>query len=341
MEESTRVSGAKLEDLIRKISALLTQADHPNTGPEEAQVFRNKAEALMFQYRIAEHDLKFADPSAPLETPDFTTIVLCDSASRYTNYYYTLFLKVTRHLDIMCETAMLTDPETGFTNYVAYTVGYESDRRFAQVLWQSIRLAFGKNLEPTVDPNLSDAENCYNLRNAGMEGHRIAYLVFHNTDKSYRVKARNLARQHGERIGADTKSFSGRGNNMALYRESYAQGFLSTIQSRLNEMMRARTIEEHGTLVLASRTEAIKEVFYERFPHRRPRPAVESFAESTWTSHSECKKCAAAKSGYCRDHSYMRPRSGGRVRYANSGAMAKGSDAARQVNLGITGREVH
>jgi hypothetical protein len=334
-------SGKKLEDLVRRISALLTQADHPNTGPDEAATFRAKAEALMFQYRIAEHDLKFADPSAPLELPDWTTVVLCDASSHYANYYYSLFLKVTRHLDILCETAMLHDPETGFTNYVAHTVGYESDRRFAQILWQSIRLSFGKNLEPQVDPTLSDAENCYNLRNAGMEGVRIAYLVFGDTAKSNRIKARNLARKWGERIGADTQAFSGRGNNMKLYRESYAQGFLQTIQSRLYEMSRARTIEEAGTMVLASRTEAIKEVFYTRFPHRRPRPAVETFAESSYTDHSNCKKCAAAKSGYCRDHSYMRPRSSGRVRYANSGAMAKGADAARQVNLGITNREVH
>jgi hypothetical protein len=306
MQSSTQQKN--LEDLIRKIEGLLTQADHPNTGPAEAEVFRAKAEAMMFKYRIDEMQLNLSGEAAPVtqETPGWSTVILCDATSEFSSYYYSMFLKVISHLDIQCEVS--TKNEDGTTMYVAEVVGYESDRRFAQILWQSIRLSFGKNLEPSVDRNISDMENCYNLRNAGMEGVRIAYLVFGDTAKSTRIKSRNLARKWAERIGEDATAFSGRGNNMKLYRDSYASGFVSTIRDRLYSMARARTISDQGTLVLASRTNAVTDALYERYPHRRPRPAVAAAADSTYTEHENCSKCAKAKSGFCRDHGWMKPR---------------------------------
>lgn len=328
-----------LEDLVRKIEALLTQADHPNTGKEEADVFRAKAEAMMFKYRIDEMSLNLSGEAAPVtqETPTWSTIDLCDATSEFSSYYYSMFLNVVSHLDIKCETT--TETRDGTLMYVANVVGYESDRRFVQILWQSVRLSFGKNLEPKVDRTLSDMENCYNLRNAGMEGVRIAYLVFGDVAKSNRIKARNMARKWAEKIGEDSTSFSGRGNNMKLYRDSYASGFVATIRERLYSMTRARTISDQGTLVLASRSEAVTEALYERYPHRRPRPAVATSADSTYTQQENCPKCQKAKSGFCRDHGWMKPRAG-KVRYANSGAMARGRSAAQEVNLGITSREI-
>lgn len=328
-----------LEDLIRKIEALLNTADHPNTPEHEADTARNMAEALMFKYRIEEHQLS-ADGEAPsvIESPDWSTFVVSPYDSEFDSHYYSLFLSVVRHFDLM--TNLRTEYRDDMMYYVGDVVGYESDRRFVQMVWQSIRLSFQKNLEPRVDPDLSFEENCYNLRNAGMEGWKIARAVFGDDAKSNRIKARNAARKWAERVGEDASAFSGRGNNMKAYRVSYRQAFISTIQGRLHSMARARAIEEAGTLVLASRTEAIKEAYYERFPDARPKPAMEGAARSTRTEQDACKKCQKAKSGYCRDHSWMRPRKPKTVRL-NQGAYARGTSAAQSVDLGITNREVN
>lgn len=336
---TTPTTSKSLEDLIRKIEALLTQADHPNTTPTEAETFRAKAESMMFKYRIDEMQLNLSgEAPSVVESPDWSTFTVTRYDSEFLNHYYSLFLTVVRHFDLMSN--VRTEVIDGHMMYVADVVGYESDRRFVQLVWQSIRLGFQKNLEPKVDPNLSDEENCYNLRNAGMEGVRIAYLVFGNTEKSQRIKARNMARKWAEKIGEDATAFSGRGNNMKLYRDSYAAAFLQTIRGRLVSMARARAIEESGTLVLASRTEAIKEKYYERFPDARPKPIIEGASESTVSEQSRCMKCDKAKSGYCNEHSWMRPRKQ-KARSANEGAWARGTNAARSVDLGITNREVN
>ena len=336
---ATETTTKNLEDLIRKIEALLAQADHPNTGPAEAEVFRNKAEQMMYKYRIDEMALGLGgQATTEQEEPEWAEFYICDVDNEFNDYYYTIFLRIISHLDIKCEIERGYD-ESGRPVYNANVIGYSSDRRFAQILWQSVRLSFGKNLEPVVDPNLSDAENCYNLRNAGMEGKKIAAAVFGDISKSMRIKARNMARKHAEEIGEDHSSFSGRGNSMEVYRESYAQAFLSTITGRLQAMAHARVIEAAGTMVLASRSNAVNEALYERYPYRKPRQEVATASESTFSSQGQCGKCRQAKSGYCREHGWMRPRTA-RTRKANQGAYDRGASAARNVNLGITGREV-
>ena len=331
---------ATLEATIRKIEALITQADHPNTGQAEAEAFRAKAEALMFKYRIDEMQIKASGeaPTPDSLIPKWQTFTVCEGSSEFRHFYRSMFGFVVKHFDASYEVEYGTN-EDGYSVVVAQVVGYESDLRFISVLWQSIRLGFSKRLEPKYDPSLSQEENAYNMRSAGMEGVRIAYAIFGKADKNLRVKVRNMARSYAESIGEDPRVFSGRGNDMKTYRESYANGFHGTIITRLREMARSRQVAESGALVLASRAEQIKEAFYERYPDRRPKPAVEYASASTISDRSECKKCQAAKSGYCRDHQWMKPRQG-RARSYNYRAAERGSSAARAVDMGITGREL-
>lgn len=320
-----------LTDTIRKIEALITKADHPNTGEAEAATFRAKAEALMFKYRIDEMSLNTSgEASAPdSASPQWETFVVCDMWSEFRYYYEDLLRGVIQHFDAR----MATGNEDG--NRVAYVVGYESDLRFIGILWQSIRLAFRSKLEPTYDPTLSDEENCYIMRAAGMEGARIAYAVFQDASKGQRVKARKYARKFAESIGEDPKIFSGQGNSMEAYRASYASGFVSTMRSRLRTMAEGRLVENAGAMVLASRKENIDEAFYTRYPDRRPKPQVESAVPSSWDEQKNCPKCQKAKSGYCREHGWMKPTRGRyRTVRANSGAMAAGASAARSVQMG-------
>ncbi len=332
-----------LDSIIRKIEALITQADHPNTGPAEAETFRAKAEALMFKYRIEEMQIASRTEQRAHGSslaPQWSTFTVTRVSSEWANYYYTLFVGVVRHFDCEYQVTTGTD-DSGFSVYVAEVVGYESDLRFISILWQSIRLGFSSKLEPKFDSTISLEENAFNMRSAGMEGSRMAYALFGNAEKSNRVKARNMARSWAEKIGEDPSVFSGRGNDMETYRKSFASGFLDTLTNRLYAMKRSRNIEESGALVLASRTDAIKEALWERYPNRRPKPAIDNASESTVAQQHSCDKCDKAKSGYCREHSWMRPRrssvSAGKY---NVRAAERGRDAARSVNLGITERGI-
>lgn len=54
---------AKRSDMIRKCQALWTQAEHPNTSPEEAATFRTAAAKLMAKYQIDEMTLSASGTS--------------------------------------------------------------------------------------------------------------------------------------------------------------------------------------------------------------------------------------------------------------------------------------
>jgi hypothetical protein len=338
---------SELHDTLRKVRALIAQADHPNTGPAEADVFRAKAEALMFKYRIDEAMLTAEERADMGISVRWLDMDVCDGRSEFRQSYYEIIRHLINHLDVRADFIRTVGRKTGDIlatgeeyrgpdQYVATVkiVGFESDLVFIESMYAAARLAFSSKLEPRYDATLSDEENCYNMRQAGMEGVRIAKAVFGDGKKSNCVKARKLAQKWAAKIGDDGKAFAGHG--MKLYRDSYAQGFVKEYAYRLYNMRMSRGAVDTG-LVLANRKEQIDEAFYTRFPDRRPKP-VEAIGEANVKA---CEKCAKAKSGYCSDHRWMKPSTArSRVRYANDAAWQRGASAARTVDLGITGREV-
>lgn len=315
----------KVKSILRKVEALLAKAESTNF-PEEAKSCRAKAEALMYQYRIEEAVLQKASPVGA--KPSWTTITIC-SFGEYANIYRWMFAAVVSHFD--CKSATLFNG----AKYEADVVGYESDLLFIDALWQSIRLAFADRMEPKVDPKATDRINAYRLRKAGIEGRRIAQMIYGRDDKSLRVRVRGLFRQEAEARGEDPEPLLGRGVNVKSYRASYASAFEDEIRSRLYWMKHSRGEQSQG-LVLASRAEDITEAFYEKYPQFRPAPRN---TPRIGNEQATCARCAKAKSGYCKEHAWMRPSRararGPRVNYAGVQA---GREAARSVDLGTRGR---
>lgn len=332
------ITGEKLEGMLRKVQALLTQADHPNTDPTEANIFRDKAEALMYRYRIDEAMLAQAQPAGLEIKPKWGEWFVCGAASEFKFNYTAIARYVMDHVGIrgvFQQRNVIVDERPAYT-IVAYSVGYESDLRIAEALFTSCMLAFQQKLEPRYDPSLSDQENAYNMRSAGMEGWRIAQAIFGSTEKKYRPKARALFKAEAIKRGEDPSVLLGKGNSMLAYREDFASGFAHEIYSRLSQMRMSRQDEEKGELVLASRNERINEEFYSVYPQYRPAEVKTTSTVGSVDPRTGCAKCAKAKSGYCRDHTYLKPRyvRGGR-RY-NYAAQDRGRQAARSVDLGGT-----
>lgn len=313
----------RLDEILKKVRALVALADHENTPPHEAELARQRADALMLKYRIDEATQvasgMFGDGEGGLK-PVWRTVALYGYGNEFETYYRMISGAITQHVGVR-----------GVTSYddgtvVLNAVGYESDLRYMDLLLTSALLEFGKRLEPREDPSKSFDENCYTMRHAGMERKRIAKILLGDWDTENEMKAKNrkvsaAVKRECAKRGEDPNVLLGRGNNMKTYRESYADGFVSTLHLRLWRMRQAQG-EEGSSLVLADRSERVDEALYERYPHMRPRP----------TKPRDCAKCRAAKSGYCRDHKPVY----GRVkqRSINMAARERGSTAAAMIDLG-------
>ena len=340
------VTQAKLDDMLRKVQALLAKADHPNTPAPEAESARNMAEALMMKYKLDETKIGEGGKAFVVgQVPTWRTFPVCNLYSEFFNTYRSLASSVIAHVGIKAAFRQeQTYDENGQAvyTYVAECVGYESDLRMAELLFTSVLLAFQRKLEPKYDPSVSDQENAYAMRSAGMEGIRIASVLYGrrlnaasltSEEKGLCRKVRALFKAEAERRGEDPRILLGQGNNVKKFREDFASGFENELWRRLYRMRASRGESEVG-LVLASRAEAIAEAYYERFPQFRPVPVSGAIA---WTDPTTtCSKCAAAKSGYCREHSYLRPKAG-KERSINYAAYSRGEDAARTVDLGKGG----
>jgi hypothetical protein len=316
-------TAAELDAILRKVQAMIARADHPNTPPAEAEACRVKADEWMTKFRLDEAMLGERG-DLPGYLPQWRTFPV-GSAGEFSMYYRWIASYVVRYLDI--EAVFKMGSVDGVAMVMAECVGYDSDLRFAEVLITECALEFSKRLEPKYDPELSEQVNAYLMRSAGMEGKRIAQAIYGRDDKHLRPKVRKMFAAEAEARGEDPKVLTGQGNSVKVFRQSYAQGFAYEIGRRLMDM-KLYYKAEGVALVLAGRKDKIMEAFYERYPQYRPRPASGAIGDGT----EGCAKCKAAKSGYCREHSYLRPRKLKEEPFNRKG-YDRGAAAARSVKL--------
>lgn len=324
-----------LDKILATIAALLARADHPNTPIPEAELSRTRAEKLMTKYRIAEATA--VESGEVILAPVWRRIFVCTYDSEFRNHYYSLATALVDHVGGRYKPTIDHSEAAGGTSYFLDVCGYDSDLRYMELLNSATMLAFSDRLEPKFHPNESLASNAYRMRLAGMERNRIAKVLLGNwtTTNEMKQKTRkvtSLIKEGAALVDADPSEVLGRGNSVKTYRSSYADGFYSEFMSRLRRM-RIQDGLEANTLVLSNRKGNVDEAFYERFPAYRP---VETKGEIGGAQASKCSRCQKAKSGYCKDHSYLRPRKHN-PRPFNGAAAEKGRAAARAVNLGGTG----
>jgi hypothetical protein len=335
-----------LEAMLRKVRALLAQADDPAATPAEADAYRTKAEALMFKYKI---DLATA-PEAERKAahsfkPEWREVFVCGLANEWNRYYSGIAHSIVSHVD--ARAVMLRKAD----GYYLRVCGFGVDLDYLEMLLASAVLAFGKKMEPKVDPNLPEHTNAFNLRMGGMERHRIADALWGRLEGQTKVwknggyqatnevKARGrkvtaLIKKGAEEAGENPKVILGQGNSIKTFRESYASGFYWTLTSRLRTMAMSRGETDKG-MVLKSLAEQVEEMFFGEYPHLRP---AETGRAEYIAPNANCEKCAKTKSGYCRDHQYLKPSTAqARSKAWNYEAQSRGSNAARTVDLGPGG----
>lgn len=269
MPEQEEFTAEKLDQMMRKVQGLLAKADDPAATPQEADSCRATAERIMRKYRIAEEELRSTGALIGNQFDvQFHEVKVYGLGSHYAASYQSMVSYAMYHCDVQGVWTGYKDGERIIT-----MVGYEADVRYAESLFLQARLLFADRMEPKVDPSLSDEDNVYRLRSAGMERSKVGLLMGWGGEgtkgpgKVTRLyKKACLAR-------GENPTLTGRSFNVKDFREGYAEGFTNTFWENLWRARQAIDAElDGGGLVLHGRKERVLEAMYQRWPELRPDP---------------------------------------------------------------------
>lgn len=282
-------------DYASKIRGLLAMADDTALTDEARQSYRNMAFRIMRDYQIAEEEAIAVDVTAAVP---ITVRIEFKTGYEFAFNYAEMIRQIARHTGVRVHVGHINID--GDRALRATLVGYEGDVRYTEFLWTNAHLMFATRVNPQFDDTLSEAENVYRLRASGMKRKDIADLVYGRGEgdkpavrsKVQRVYQREVAKR-GENAVA-----SGLGFNSGMFREAYAEQFVTTLARRMREARDAADSVDGG-LVLHGRADRVDEAFYEVFPNMRPdNTPVAPYVDPRDT----CPNCAKAKSGACRQH---------------------------------------
>jgi hypothetical protein len=188
--------------------------------------------------------------------------------SEFYQTYWNLLVYVAQHTG--CRFAQAPTAYLDGVGYLTATlVGYESDLRFADMLFTNAKIVFTERMEPKPLDDMSDEDNVYRMRGAGMERIRIARLMGYGDTGSATAKVTRLYKKACAARGEDAV-LTGRSMSVTLFRETYADGFQTEFYSMLYRARNAADQGGGGALVLADRKDKVTEAFYDRFPNLRP-----------------------------------------------------------------------
>jgi hypothetical protein len=260
----------KLDSILRTIQNLQgrIEDDRLEEGPEKDRM-REHMERLINDYRVTEDDLNTANAEAgraPISVPGVRRF----RAFRYGTGYGTVYRSLLGYCISHAQCRGVVDYEyedDGTMWVVAVVVGYEQDARYAESLYTEARAYFANRMEPTVLTRLSDAENVYRLRSAGIERGRIGEMMGWG-DKAH-MRVTKVYKEECLRRG-EPAVMTGKGNSMKTFREAFSMAFPNTLWDRLyNARMAAAA---GGAIELKGRKEAVDEEFYTQYPQMRPKP---------------------------------------------------------------------
>lgn len=260
-----------LDRKMRQIEALLSTADHPNTPPNEASSARAMAERLMTKYRIEQEDLiKKGDLRSDVIDVQTVFVAYSPGDSEFHEVYRTLLSYAMYHTGCKGVYGLSGYDDHGVYQRRMEVFGYEGDIRYTQMLFTNARMLFADRMEPKPDPTMSDEDNVYRMRSAGMERIRIAGYMGYGTTNSATAKVTRLYKAACKARGEEA-TLTGRGNNVTNFRDVYREQFVNTFWSRLWEARQAVDAEIRGSgLVLHDREGRVQEAVYVAHPSLRP-----------------------------------------------------------------------
>lgn len=349
-------TSAKGFDYSSKIGSLIAMSEDESLPAEARTAYRNKAERLMREYRISEEQTIAKDQFSVM--PETAKIVLVESNAYYNPLsmkYAAIFSEVAQHAGVRYALSYgWSGGDDNVSQLVVTVVGYEGDINLAKFLWISARLVFMTRIDASVNPALSDSENCFYLRNAGWSRKDVAKALWNSDEKDGTAHGRvqKLYLAECETRG-EKPMVAGKGFQAKAYREAYADAFAAEFGWRLRSARDAADAIG-GALELKGRKERVDEAFYTLYPKKRPAPMTEQERAAYWeaqlASEANCGKCKTTKhvTGQCKDHRPYEPTEADRRaswrKHSSPEARAgqrNGTAAARSVNVQRTAGERH
>lgn len=261
-----------LADIIKRVNSLLTRAEADSATPAEAALCRTHAERLMRVWRIKEENMIAVDATSVL--PTHHEIFISTYSSEFYVDLMALMVLIANHSDVKLHTAHGRANGEGPVGLVATLVGFEVDLNQAEWLFSSARLHFRSHLEPEVDQTLSEQENVYRLRRAGILRKDVAIRMWGQNTPSLRTKAQRLYLKECAARG-ETPQLDGLGTDAKTFRTAYARGFVDRVGTRLRQARDAAD-SQGGVVVLAGRSKAVQDAFDKLFPPPPPRPVIDA-----------------------------------------------------------------
>lgn len=160
--------------VLQKVQKLIALAEHEGTPPEEAKRAREQADAMMLKYAIDEITAEAAMPVGERQKPIMVDMNIGVN-SDIIQYVAGILTQIASHT--RCKVRHYTKSarnEHGQLEYMSTVYGYESDVKYCEVLYTTVRLHMLGLLLPKPDPAKSEDENAYALHYAGFNWLEIA-----------------------------------------------------------------------------------------------------------------------------------------------------------------------
>jgi hypothetical protein len=295
MEEQEQPT-AKLDSILRKVRAAIALAEAEGTPPHEAAQAQAMADALMLKYSV---DQTMADKAAlpQHKTKPIVITVQLGPDSDVIGYIAWLAQDIAAHC--RCKVRPYSSWTDGGWNAKVY--GFESDVRYFELLYTTLRLHMIGVLIPKVETHKSLEDNAYRLHTAGYNWLEIAEMYGWRKGNSFYYGGRQYdgsrppadmkvpyynskenpcwqpATQVGSRIKrAYQREATHRGeahkklaaNGTAAYRKSAANGYVARLTGRLREVARGR--DTGSALILRSRIDDLDALFRKDNPDMFP-----------------------------------------------------------------------
>lgn len=229
--------------MLERVRALLAKADGTNFE-EEAKAFRDKADQLMTMHAIETWQVEQAQEGVnarPKPTHRMVDISWWYNREMPTREpLWDLMLSVASHCRVKLVPHVVRDRAIPM-------VGLDADLEYFDMLFTSLMLQLGRQLEPKYNDKLTEAENIMVFKEAGLPWREIAKLIgrpeFVLPDG--RVKdggyMGRVYKKHCDELGV--KNITA---NPKSYQRNFAGGFAAGVREQMGQQRQAAE-DTHGT----------------------------------------------------------------------------------------------
>lgn len=331
-------------DVLRKVRALLTRANHPSTPEPEREVCLRKATAMMDAHAIEQWEAAQSGEQKSSLKPERRDLDMdwwYGERFAIRSALWTMFAECASFCRVVFNSGTVTNVRLpgAVTKTTIPVFGLGSDIDYLDMLFTDLFVQFSAKVKPKYDPNKSLGENVYLAKEAGMKYGDIAKWAGHPEwikVKGYSKRGYPQYEYNGIMIREMKKFAKAAGLevhkeiSLDAYIEDFCQAFSSEVVRKLR-MLRTGEDSSAGSMALALRdiTELAKELMWDEFPQLRPHPEDCDCDKCHWCDDPNCQR------RMCVERRKPVKASTAKVRYRqlNYTALSRGSAAGREAKI--------